>query len=488
MMQRRVWSAALAACVALAACGGSDSEDPPEQPAPTPTGDRIEPLDTATLPRSTPLKMQAASSRLPAGAVAARVALGPLPAAPKSTATDKGAALRIGEARAIEATAGSRDLARLLRWSALPDGSRVAAVVFAADGAQAIRLGVLAQQLPAGAVLRFYGAPGSDVVEVTAAELAALRQTNQAGGLAGDAARMVWGPDTAGALSTLEIQLPPGVDANRLQLAVPQLSHLTQTAAQAVEHAKDLAQVGNAGRCNLDVQCTPDLDGESRSVAKMVFSKGGSTYLCTGTLLNDTADSQTPFFLTAAHCIADQEAASSLITYWFFRAASCDSAPNFDEQAVRLFGGARLLFSHAHLDTTLLQLNTSPPANVVYAGSYFGAGAVPGVGLAGVHHPAGDLQKYSLGEIVGYANCAIGGSSCSRTGAEAGAMFEVTWQRGTTEGGSSGSAIFARSGDRRYVVGALHGGSASCQNPGGSDFYGRFERAFTAGVRNWLVR
>jgi hypothetical protein len=37
------------------------------------------------------------------------------------------------------------------------------------------------------------------------------------------------------------------------------------------------------------------------------------------------------------------------------------------------------------------------------------------------------------------------------------------------------------------VVGDLHGGSSSCQNPQGSDFFGRFDRSFASGIRNWLV-
>ncbi len=43
-------------------------------------------------------------------------------------------------------------------------------------------------------------------------------------------------------------------------------------------------------------------------------------------------------------------------------------------------------------------------------------------------------------------------------------------------------------GSTRYVVGALHGGSASCQNPQGADFFGRFDRAYYRGIGSWLTR
>ena len=139
-----------------------------------------------------------------------------------------------------------------------------------------------------------------------------------------------------------------------------------------------------------------------------------------------------------------------------------------------------------------MQLNSAPPANVVYAGSYFGSEAVPGVDVLGVHHPAGDLQKMSIGSIRGYTNCSFGSNGsaqCLEAGVSDGAMFRVSWRQGTTEGGSSGSAIFVQANnDVRYVVGALSSGSASCQNPSGTDAYGRFELSFADGIRNWLTR
>ena len=496
MMQRHILWTAFAATLALTACGGSDSTDSPAPaptPAPVPSGDRIEPLDTATLPRATPAKAQVeAASRLPAGASVSRVALGPLAAAKRVLTEQKGVALQIGQGRDVAATATTADLARQLRWQRLADGSQVAAVAFSAEGAQAIRLGVLAQELPAGAVLRFYGGAGGKVVEMSAAEVAALRQTNEAGGLVGDAARMVWGPDTGGAVSTLEVQLPAGAPVTALRLSVPQLSHLVQTVAQASNgELKDVSGIGNAGSCNIDIMCS-NFQTEGRAVAKMMFNKGSSTYLCTGTLMNDTRNSQTPYFLTAAHCIADQSAASTLVTYWFFRAQSCGSSPAFDPNAVRMSGGAQLLYTRAGVDTTLLKLNTQPPANVVYAGSYFGAGVTPGAEVLGVHHPSGDLQKMSIGSVRGFNSCSgfdgNGGASCIDAARDSGPMFRIAWSQGTTEGGSSGSAIFAQAADKRYVVGALSSGSASCQNPGGTDSYGRFEVSFADGIKDWLTR
>jgi len=503
----RAAAAALAVALTLAACGGGatgtgTSTGSSSNPGPVPTaaqltllplsaaapGDFIAPLDTASLQRSAVAKAKAQPvSRLPAGASVAHVALGQAPA-PKSTRAGLGVPLQIGRGRDVLATATPAGLAGLWRWHGLPDGGQVAAVRFETGGAQGVRLGVLARDVPDGTVLRFYGDAAGPVVEMNAAELAALREVNQRAGLDGDAAATAWGPDTDGAVSTLEVQLPAGVSVDRLQLAVPRLSHLDLSVAQAADISpKDTAELGAAGNCNVDVMCTP-YQTEGRAVAKMVFSTLGDTYLCSGTLLNDTRGSQTPYFLTAAHCVADQQTASTLITYWFFRAAGCNSSPRVDAAYSALAGGAQLLYTRAAFDATLLRLNRPPPDNVVYAGSYFGPGVGPGTDVLAAHHPSGDLQKISVGSVSGYANC--GGSDACVSGATeaSAAMLQVRWRHGVTEGGSSGGALFARSGNTRYLVGQLYGGAASCFNPGGTDYFGRFQRSFADGIGRWLTR
>lgn len=415
----------------------------------------------------------------------ARVDLGPLLSAGQVAPQDKGTALKIGEGRELPATADAADLAALLHWSPTADGGLVSAIAFSAEGAKGIRLGVLVHSLPEGATLRFYGVDDA-VVEVSSSHVARLRRNNEAGGVAGDDAKMVWGPDTAGEVSTLEVQLPPGVVPGALQLAVPRLSHLTMSAVQAWTPQKSVTNIGDSQSCNLDVMCRADLQAESRSVAKMIYTKrDGIAYMCTGTLLNDAASSRTPYFLTAAHCVSDSYSAGTLVTYWFFHAASCNSAPRYASEVMRIEGGADFLWSDEVIDTTLLRLSTQPPANVVYAGSYFGPGVLPGLEVTGIHHPAGDLQKYSVGQALGYAICT--GGSCSESDATSGGSLRVSWLSGTTEGGSSGSALFAQSGSTRYVVGTLFGGNASCQNSSGSDYYGRFEKSFAAGINQWLL-
>ena len=64
----------------------------------------------------------------------------------------------------------------------------------------------------------------------------------------------------------------------------------------------------------------------------------------------------------------------------------------------------------------------------------------------------------------------------------------MQWQKGTTEGGSSGSGVFVTvvENQTRYLVGQLYGGSASCSNREGGDAYGRFDLAYSAALSRWL--
>jgi hypothetical protein len=228
--------------------------------------------------------------------------------------------------------------------------------------------------------------------------------------------------------------------------------------------------------------CRPEFLSQSRSVVRMLFVRGGNTFLCTGTLLNDKRSSLTPYLLTAEHCISSQEEASSLITDWFYRSSGCDTG-TLGAGARRRFGGATLLHAAAATDTAFLRLHDAPPPGAVYAGSYFGP-LEPGLPLATVHHPKGDLQKISTGQLLRFSICA--GDTCQPSDASEGTYLTMRWNEGVTEGGSSGSALFRTLGARRYVVGQLYGGATSCLDPSGNDHYGRFDVAYRSALKQWL--
>jgi hypothetical protein len=83
-----------------------------------------------------------------------------------------------------------------------------------------------------------------------------------------------------------------------------------------------------------------------------------------------------------------------------------------------------------------------------------------------LHHPNGDLKKWSQGSMQGYQLHSDGSS-----------FAQVQYGLGTTEPGSSGAGLLTYfSGGGYYEVrGGLWQGAASCSDPAGIDEYSRLE-------------
>lgn len=492
---------AAGAALALVACGGGDSA-----PAPTPAGgpisnaaDRIEPYDPgvavvwkAAAPRSkAPVHAADALAVVPTVVVLDALAPRPAEAALPFQQQDKetpGGRQRIGLSRPVAATATPAAVRALLQWQATGQGTQRAALRFRSAGAFGVRLGVQVQALPPGSTLRFYGSErsgsdnGSGVFTVSGAEVLAAAAVDGAD-------RTYWSPDFGGPETTLELELPAGADPAQLALAVPVLSHFFIAPAQAA--AQSVTKALAVGGCSVDAACRPDLDAQSRSVALVQFmDPKGNGYLCTGTLLNDARSSTTPYLLTAQHCIGSQAAATTVITDWFYRASACNS-DRLSPATQRVIGGATLLYASATTDTAFMRLNAPVPAGTVFAGSYLGA-VGDGTDVMGMHQSQGDVQKVSEGRVQQFFNCSIevwqsASALCQSASAQASRFLGVTWTVGDTEQGSSGSPLFVTlGGNTRYVAGQLLGGSSSCQEPRGADYYGRFDVAFNAALKQWL--
>lgn len=455
------WGGIVAAVAALlVGCGGGSQEGgtPASSPAPLVTK-----VDGWVQPASADQGVASIKSRsVDAAPRAAVVSLGELAQAKTVEAAPTVGPRLVGVGRAVEATKSVSATGTQLQWKDAASGGKVAAISFSAKGAYGVRLGVLVDQLPGSALLRVYAQSAvGKPYQVAGQEILQMIERNQAAGDRSEATRTWWTPDTGEGEATLEVELPPGVPVSALRISVPQLSHIFENlslpsedelaAVQRLE-AKD---IGDADLCNLDATCYNDGASERNAVARMVFVKGASSFLCTGTLLNDANSSGTPYFLSANHCISEQAVASTLQTNWFFRSSSCNSG-SLQSSSIRKVGGARLLYASADTDISFMQLNDAPPAGALFAGwdvSTVSAGS----SIIGLHHPRGDLLKLSMGTVVGQSSCATISAtqfSCSGT---TGNFYRVTWSQGTTEGGSSGSAIF-RAG---RVTGTLFGGPPS---------------------------
>lgn len=482
------WAAGftVAAAALLSACGGGSASDTASGPAlsapVTSMASRVQPASAVQDVASIKSRSAEAAPR------AVVVSLAELDMAKTAAAAPTVGPRLVGMGRDVDATKSASATQAQWKWTDTAAGGKVAAISFQAKGAYGVRLGVLVDQLPGSALLRVYTqAAAAKPYQVAGQEILQIIERNQAAGDRSDAARTWWTPDTGEGEATLEVELPPGVPVSALRISVPQLSHIFENLSLPTE--ADLADavrlgtkdIGDSGLCNLDATCYNDGASERDAVARMVYVKSGGAYLCTGTLLNDGNSSGTPYFLSANHCISEQTVASTLQTNWFFRSSSCNSGA-LQSSSTRKVGGARLLHTSTDADMSLLQLNDTPPAGAVFAG-WDASAVASGASVIGLHHPLGDLLKLSLGQVVGQSSCAAISSTQFSCVGSTGNFYRVAFSQGTTEGGSSGSAIF-RGGK---VIGTLYGGSHSCTNRSGSNYYGRFDVAYNTALKTWLA-
>ncbi|MBX3711989.1 MAG: hypothetical protein KF800_08535 [Lysobacter sp.] len=366
-----------------------------------------------------------------------------------------------------------------LQWMGDSRGNAVARVRIASPDAMGLRVGLDVSRLPDGVELRFAGSarPNEIVAMVRAAD--AKRLPGPDG--------LYWTPGTDGEAQLIELFRPAGVKAGSVMLEAPMLSHLV---ADSRNSFKLIDKIGESGSCNVDVVCRinelgPTFASVKNAVAHMRYVRtGGGTFICTGTLLNDTAPTtQIPYFHTANHCFTDngsvapvasqmQSVANTLNTFWNYETTGCGNL--IQTTTTQLTGGATYLYSSHLTDGMLLRLNSPAPSGAYFAG-WNAKPLAASDAITGIHHPRGDSKKVSTGQTRSI------GTNVTRVG----------WLSGTTEGGSSGSGLFSI-GPGGYVLrGGLWRGDASCSNTGSLansanwDEYSRFDVDFP-NLKSWL--
>jgi len=366
-----------------------------------------------------------------------------------------GMPLEIGVNRKVER---SRIDLNALAWQPLADGGRSARFTLASESAAALRAALSLRGGGAKSVRLHFAGNDGRVFEQAGADFAGNAQA--------------WSPVVSGDTLTVELILPKGVNPKSLSLNVPQLSHLDLS---PVANDKDIQKaVGGSASCERDIVCRVNppsgFVSTAKSVARMIYSNARGSFLCTGTLLNNNHSPKKRLFWTAAHCISTQAEADTLQTYWFYDVTTCGGS-TVNPAYTTLSGGAFLRHANTSRDTSLLELKTAPPTGAVYAGWSSAAIASTGTAIEGIHHPAGDVKKYSLGSVTGLSTSAGGVSP----------LYRVVWNTGITEGGSSGSGLFTVTSSGGYQLrGGLWGGSSFCSAPRDPDFYSRFADIYSS--------
>ncbi|HEB61085.1 MAG TPA: hypothetical protein ENJ06_04595 [Phycisphaeraceae bacterium] len=350
--------------------------------------------------------------------------------------------LRTGVVEKLSQSLSLRDDA----WQKIPVGRLWTAGVVCVD-AKAVRVRFTDVNMPAGAELWVYAPKYKDFVQ---------------------------GPFTGtGPLKTGEFwsTIFPG-DTVYIEYFVPDSAQGTgslniESALHMYRSPFDFAGDGggddvNGRDCHLDVMCYPDWHPLHNATVKLEFVDGGSSYLCSGTLMNTQAGDLTPYVLTANHCIDNDAAAASIAFRWFYQTTSCDHG--FGSGIGSDYG--TLLWHKQLMDDSLVMAEGLLPDGLTWAGWDTGTVA-NGTDVVGIHHPAGQRKKISFGTRITHPF----GNPTNYHG--------VTWTAGTIEGGSSGSGLY-RADNQLYIGTASHSEAPlGCTNPDGPSGYGRFDVAYT---------
>lgn len=344
-------------------------------------------------------------------------------------------------------------------WENVP-GGRIWRLRIHSPGALSHNLGIIRFEIPEGVNLWIYN-PTREQVEGAYMS----RDRSNKGSL--------WTPVIEGDEIVVELFVPTGTSQPVVEIGKANRGYRN--------FQKALAE--KAGSCNNNVIC---LEGDPwrnqiRSVARYTID---GTSLCSGQLMNNTAQDFTPYFLSANHCGVTTANDHTLVFYWNFQSATCSTISGSSTASNQT--GATFRASYAPSDFLLVELDPGeilPAFNVFFSG-WDASGAAPASTVC-IHHPSGDEKSISFN-----TNAVTSTDYLSSVVNAAEDHWRVDdWEDGTTEGGSSGSGLWDAA--TRRIVGQLHGGYASCSSLA-ADWYGKLSVSWTGGgtnatrLSNWL--
>ena len=344
-------------------------------------------------------------------------------------------------------------------WEQLDEGTRLWRLRVSSPGALSLNLGFTRYALPPAASLVVRSADGGETLgPFTAAD-------NEEHG-------ELWTPVLPTDDVVVELRVPVKA-VDELDLEIGSINVGYRGFGEMLD--------GRSGSCNVDVVCPEGDDWRDDIKSVAVISTGGSLF-CTGFMVNNTAEDETPYFMTANHCGIDAGNAASLVVYWNFESPTCGQHGGGSLSDYQT--GSYFRAGCSTSDFTLVELDELPDAGfgVTYAG--WDRTSADATSAIAIHHPSCDEKsisfEYDATTTTSYLSQSVPGDGSH--------IRVIDWDLGTTEPGSSGSPLFNQ--DHR-VVGQLHGGYAACGNDE-SDWYGRFSISWTGSgtsstrLSNWL--
>ena len=283
------------------------------------------------------------------------------------------------------------DLSNKLSWKKDSDGA-VAYVRVRSPQAESIRFSTRLK-LPADAVVTFYGRNLNGKNDVIYSFTAPKKGFDE---------ELYWSPQASGDWIGIEIRLPRSNMKQAVELELLTIAHRFKAPNLIVPNALECTN-------HEDIQCAIDdgviSESNARTGLRLTFERGGSSYTCSGTLMNVSGDGEgvyIPYVITAAHCISTVEEASSVIAWWNYQAPSCSGSGTSSDFTLT-FGGADLLVTVESYDQSLIRLYENAPGGVSFSG-WWATDVNSNTTGSGSHHPDGARKKFFSGTTQGNFN------------------------------------------------------------------------------------
>jgi len=254
---------------------------------------------------------------------------------------------------------------------------------------------------------------------------------------------------------------------------------------------RDILRSEPGGDSNTRFNCMPDVFCEDvametiRSTVLLIIN--GNT-LCSGSLINNTADDGKPYLLTAVHCFVDDlskefptdlnyytDRAGTIVAFFNYNRPVCSTNIKMKGSEEMSLAGATARAVASRKDIILLEFNESPPDyfNVYYAG--WNRDLTANGKHTNIHHPAGAVKKYGMS----LGNIRMTSVPLGRNLFDANSFWEVpNWTIGSTHDGSSGSPLFD---ENQLIIGGLTAGSSVCKGVSpaeGPDYFSSLGKAW----------
>jgi lysyl endopeptidase len=356
--------------------------------------------------------------------------------------TDKVAPFRFGWGHEVQLGLEEAGL-----WEELPGGQRLWRLRLESPGAFSINLIFDRYELPDGARLWVH----NDAGRVLGAFTSALNQPHG----------MFATEPLAGDAVTLEYVEPASAPIGALRV-----SQVVHAYREILGESAKRGGSTKAGACNINVNCPlgANWQDQKRSVARLIMG----SVMCSGALINNSAEDSRQFFLTANHCYTGDP--STWVFQFNYESPTC-SGSGATPQTVT--GSVLKTRSQSPLsDHCLVEITQPIPGSFHAYYSGWSRSTSPATVATGMHHPGGGIKKICQdADTLTQSNFNL--APCWKIS---------SWEQGVTEGGSSGSPLFDQN---HRIVGQLFGGQASCALPL-NDYYGRLDISWGQGLGAYL--